>query len=146
MVGFVGELCKAEGGPDFGAPSTAGGLAIGAGFERDLFVATGLGVASGTTRLFGASVLSVFVSLAGLGAADDLAAGVPFINGLVAETGAGAAEAGGGTAKLISSMSSSRPRVSGLKRYPIPVKGSADAHIHHCDSVPLRMEAVLPSP
>lgn len=131
MLEFAGELREEKGWTEFDASSTTFELvtATGVGPDEADVVEVELGAKGGTARLGGEAAIWGLAGFAGLGAADDSAAGVPFTDGLVAETGAGVAEAGGGTARLISSMSSSRPRVSGLKRYPVPVKGvSGFAH------------------
>jgi hypothetical protein len=127
--------------------STTFGLATGAGtagYVADV-VAVKLGVISGTARL-GTGGFWVTVGLAELGAGDDATAWVPLTKGLVADAVAGTEAAGGGTARLISSISSSRPRVNGLKRYPDTIQEISAFPSPVCkDCLPLRIEVALPS-
>lgn len=138
-------VSKAVGGADFDVSSTFGLVtgAVTAGDVADV-VAVKLGVTSGTARLgTGGFCVSVGFAEVGAGAVTRC---IPLAKGLVADADAGTEEAGGGTARLISSISSSRPRVNGLKRYPDTMQEINAFPSPVCeDCLPLRIEVALPS-
>jgi hypothetical protein len=136
-------VSKAVGEADFDVSSTFG-LATGAGTAGDVadVVATKLDV---TCARLGTGGFCVSVGFAEVGAGG-VTRCIPLTNGLVADAVAGTEETGGGTARLISSISSSRPRVSGLKRYPETIQRiSAFPSPVWEECLPLRMEVALPS-